>query len=111
MKKLLILHILLVVIAAVAQEIPALPIAKATFRVIDEENRPIPDAKVGVVLSNPKTEGSARSANAKSVYESTDMNGLATVTGNCNGYLSGGVSKAGYYWSKTKPLTFQKSIA
>jgi hypothetical protein len=65
--------------------------AKVTVQVFDEAGKPFPNADVQIGFDDPKTRLAVYSKGK------TDMHGLFTAEGVCDGMMGGSIKKDGYY--------------
>ena len=84
-------------ILLVSQTVSALPTAKITIKVIDEQGNSIEGAKTGIGLMTPKGVGEGWGTRSSGEIGLTDSNGLFTGEGDTQAYVTFGASKDGYY--------------
>lgn len=82
-------------ILLVSQTVLALPTAKITVRVIDEQGHPVEGAQTGIGLESPRESGSG--VDTRGVMGVTDADGLFTERGDTTPYVTYAVQKEGYY--------------
>jgi len=73
----------------------ALPIAKITIKVVDEQGNPIENAKAGIALESPKSN--SWGTNIKLLSGLTDTDGLFSDEGETSPYVGLSAFKEGYY--------------
>ena len=89
-------------ILLVSHTVSALPTAKITVRVIDEQGNPIESAKTGVGFMTPKVSGKGWGTTSSRVSGMTDSDGLFTGEGETQAHLTFSATKEGYYGTGSK---------
>ena len=99
-------RLLPVLLLLVTTSVLALPTAKITVKVIDEQGEPIEGAKAGMGLMTSKGKGAGWGTNSSRVKGMTDDEGIFIGEGNTQPYLSFSATKDGYYGSGGKFKAF-----
>ncbi len=84
-------------ILLISQTVSALPTAKITIKVIDEQGNPVEGAEAGLVLETPKGIGQGWGTDTVWVPGITDDEGFFTGEGATGPYVTLSAEKDGYY--------------
>lgn len=84
----------------------ALPTAKITVKVVDEQGNPVEGAKIGIGLMSSKDIGQGWGTKSSRVKGLTDGDGIFFGEGETEPYLSFSATKEGYYGSSGKFKAF-----
>lgn len=102
MKKLVLLGVILAGNVAFAQIVTRLPEWKVTVKVVNEDGRPVPDAKVGV--------GSSTNLVDFNIERMTDTNGIVTVSAHAAGVVGCVTKRPGYYRTVGPDREFRNEV-
>lgn len=92
-------RLLLILLFLVNTTAQALPTAKITVRVIDENGAPLEGVEVGIGFMSPVGKGEGWGSESSGVVSLTDSDGLFIGEGATQPYVSFGAGKKDYYGS------------